>query len=97
MTTTTTPLATEQETDDLAALDRVEAIAKIQHQTISRRLLGANKPTNSRVVGYFTEDEAAAVKRFASALGVNVSTIMRIVMVSLAAAGLPSDHDPRLG
>ena len=94
---TTTTAAAKRENEDLAVLDRFEDIYKTQHSSISRRLLGASKPTNTRAVAYLTHDEYVAVKGLAESIGANVSTLIRLTMVTLAAAGLPSDHDPRLG
>ena len=94
---TTTTAAAKRENEDLAVLDRFEDIYKTQHSSISRRLLGASKPTNTRAVAYLTHDEYVAVKSLADSIGANVSTLIRLTMVTLAAAGLPSDHDPRLG
>ena len=95
--TAITTTAAKRESEDLAVLDRFEDIYKTQHSSISRRLLGASKPANTRAVAYLTQDEMVAVKSLADSIGANVSTLIRLTMVTLAAAGLPSDYDPRLG
>ena len=95
--TTITATAAKRESEDLAVLDRFEDIYKVQHSSISRRLLGASKPANTRAVAYLTHDEMVAVKSLADSIGATVSTLIRLTMVTLAAAGLPSDYDPRLG
>ncbi len=94
---TTTTAAAKRDESDLATLDRFEDIYKTQQQAISRRLLGAKVPANTRAVAYLTHDEMAAVKSLADSIGANVSTLIRLTMVTLAAAGLPGDYDPRLG
>lgn len=85
----------KRETADLAVLDNFDRIYKTQQQAISRRLLGC-KQTQNRAVAYLTDEEMEAVKSLAGVVGMNVSTLIRITMTTLAAAGLPSDsYDPR--
>jgi 16S rRNA U516 pseudouridylate synthase RsuA-like enzyme len=86
-----------REDADLAALDNFGQIYKTQQQSISRRLLGAAEPANTRAVTYLTQAENEAVKNLAEAIGVNVSTLIRLTLVTLAAAGLPAEYAPRLG
>jgi hypothetical protein len=85
-----------RETADLAALDRFDAIYKTQANTISRRLLGAKVPADSRLVAYLT-DEMEAVRGLAESIGVNCSTLVRLTMIELASAFTSSDLDPRMG
>jgi 16S rRNA U516 pseudouridylate synthase RsuA-like enzyme len=86
----------KRENADLAALDNFETIYKTQQQSISRRLLGSAEPANNRAVTYLTQAENEAVKSLAAAIGINVSTLIRLTLVTLAAAGLPAEYDPRL-
>jgi hypothetical protein len=85
-----------RETADLAALDRFDAIYKTQANTISRRLLGAKNPAETRAVAYLTQDEMEAVKGLADSIGINVSTLIRLTMTELASA-FQVQHDPRMG
>jgi hypothetical protein len=94
---TTTTAATTRDDADLAVLDRFEDIYKTQQSSISRRLLGCKTPAETRAVAYLTEEEMEAVKNLAKSVGTNVSTLIRLTMVTLAAAGLNGDYDPRLG
>lgn len=87
----------KREDADLQVLDRFDDIYKTQINSISRRLLGVKNPTNSRAVAYLTDEEMEAVKSLAESVGTNVSTLIRLTMVTLAAAYLPGEHDPRLG
>lgn len=86
----------KRETADLEALGRFESIFKTQQAAISRRLLGAKKPTETRAVAYLTEDEMEAVKGLADSVGLNVSTLIRLTMTELAAA-FTVQYDPRVG
>jgi hypothetical protein len=86
----------KRETADLEALSRFDAIFKTQRASISRRLLGAKNPTDTRAVAYLTHDEMEAVKGLADSVGLNVSTLMRLTMVELASAFKPQ-YDPRVG
>ncbi len=85
-----------REIADLETLDRFETIYKAQTNSISRRLLGAKMPAETRAVAYLTQDEMEAVKGLADSIGINVSTLIRLTMTELAAAFMPQ-HDPRLG
>jgi hypothetical protein len=96
MTLTATKKA-NRETADLEALSRFEDIYKTQANTISRRLLGAKVPADSRLVAYITQDEMEAVKGLADSIGVNCSTLVRLTMIELAAAFTSSQPDPRMG
>ena len=96
MTLTATKKA-NRETADLEALDRFDAIYKTQANTISRRLLGAKVPADSRLVAYLTQDEMDAVKGLADSIGINCSTLVRLTMIELAAAFTSSAPDLRLG
>ena len=91
----TAAAAAKRENKDLEALDNFERIYQTQQQAISRRLLGS-KPANVRAVAYLTDEEMEAVKGLAEAVGLNVSTLMRLTLTTLAAAGLPSGYDPRV-
>lgn len=93
---TTATAAAKREESDLAILDRFEDIYKTQQQAISRRLLGAKVPADSRLVAYLTQDEMEAVKGLADSIGINCSTLVRLTMTELAAA-FQVQHDPRLG
>jgi hypothetical protein len=93
---TATTIAKREEAD-LAALDNFDQIYKTQQQAISRRLLGNKQPTHNRAVAYLTDAEMDAVKGLAESVGTNVSTLIRLTMTTLAAAGLPDRYDPRVG
>lgn len=88
-----------REEQDIQALEKFEDIYRTQKQSISRRLLGAKAPAETRVVAYLTEVEAEAVKGLAESTGMNVSTLVRLTMTTLAASWLPvgqdSQADPR--
>jgi hypothetical protein len=86
-----------RETADLTALDRFDTIYKTQANTISRRLLGAKNPADSRLVAYLTDSEMEAVRGLAESIGVNCSTLVRLTMIELASAFTSSDLDPRMG
>ena len=85
-----------RETADLKALDNFETIYKTQCPSISRRLLGAKTPADTRAVAYLTQDEMVAVKGLADSIGINVSTLIRLTMTELATAFMPQ-YDPRVG
>jgi predicted DNA binding CopG/RHH family protein len=87
----------KREATDLTVLDNFDRIYKTQQQAISRRLLGGKLPTQNRAVAYLTDEEMEAVKGLAESVGMNVSTLIRMTMTTLAAAGLPGTSDPRLG
>jgi hypothetical protein len=82
MTTT----ATRQEDKDLAVLDTFEQVYKAQHATISRRLLGGRDSTDARSMTYYTKRELESIKDFAESIGLNVSTLTRLTMTTLAAS-----------
>jgi 16S rRNA U516 pseudouridylate synthase RsuA-like enzyme len=91
----TTATATRED-KDLATLEKFEDIYQTQQQAISRRLLGAKEPAETRAVAYLTQREMEAVKVLAESVGLNVSTLIRLTMTTLAAAGLSgSNYDPR--
>jgi 16S rRNA U516 pseudouridylate synthase RsuA-like enzyme len=91
----TTATATRED-KDLETLEKFEDIYQTQQQAISRRLLGAKEPAETRAVAYLTQREMEAVKGLADSVGLNVSTLIRITMTTLAAAGLTSsNYDPR--
>lgn len=85
----------KRENADLEALDKFGRIYKTQANSISRRLLGTKDKAKTRAVAYLTEPEMLAVKGLADSIGINVSTLIRLTMVELAAAFIPQ-HDPRL-
>jgi predicted DNA binding CopG/RHH family protein len=89
----------KREKSDLQALGNFETIYKTQQESISRRLFGAKDKAEKRVVTYLTLPELEAVKSLAEAIGMNTSCLIRLTLVTLAAAGLPADYttDPRLG
>lgn len=91
-----TTATAKRDESDLATLDRFEDIYKTQQQSISRRLLGAKAPANTRAVAYLTQDEMVAVKGLADSIGINVSTLIRLTMTELATA-FQVQHDPRWG
>jgi predicted transcriptional regulator len=93
----TATAAAKRDDEDIAVLDRFEDIYKTQINSISRRLLGCKAPAENRAVAYLTDEEMESIKNLAKSVGTNVSTLIRLTMVTLAAAGLPSDYDPRLG
>jgi hypothetical protein len=78
--------AAKREESDLVALDNFERIYRTQQQAISRRLLGAKTPTQNRAVAYLTDEEMEAVKGLADSVGINVSTLIRLTMITLAAS-----------
>jgi hypothetical protein len=86
----------KRETADLEALSRFEDIYKTQANTISRRLLGAKVPADTRLVAYLTDSEMEAVKGLAESIGVNCSTLVRLTMIELAAAFHSPNPDPRM-
>lgn len=87
---------TKREEQDIKALEAFEDIYKTQKQSISRRLLGAKVPADTRAVTYLTQDEMEAVKRLADSIGLNVSTLIRLTMTELASAYLSTEPNPRL-
>lgn len=90
MTTTT------RDDADLAVLDSFETIYKTQQGAISRRLLG-HKTATVRAMVYLTPEEMEAVKGLSKTIGLNVSTLIRLTLITLTAASLPADYDPRVG
>ncbi len=85
----TATAAAKREESDLTALDNFDRIYKTQQQAISRRLLGAKTPTQNRAVAYLTDAEMEAVKGLAESVGINVSTLIRLTMTTLAASHIP--------
>jgi hypothetical protein len=90
---------TNRDETDREVLENFELIYKTQQGAISRRLLGDKGLTNCPVKAYLTHDELEAVKDLAQSVGLNVSTLVRLTMTTLAAAGLSSTYgcldDPR--
>lgn len=73
----------KKEDDALESMEKLKTIYQSQSGTIHSHLLG-HQPALSKISSYVTPDELKELRWLAETVGMNMSTLIRIVMTQLA-------------